>query len=139
MTRYLEPPHIASQTSHTKTRVDSIERRLGQKIPNPLPYEVTFSHPGTVTATESGRARHPRGGRLVSVDAHLQTAGSTDTILTVKKSGVSVGTLTIPASATFADRIFDVLFSALQEVLTVDATTVGTGSADLTVFCQFDR
>jgi len=139
VTRDLQPPHIASQVSHTKTRVDSIERRLGQKIPNPLPYEATFSLPGVVTATESGRARHPRGGRLVSVDAHLQTAGSTDTVLTLKKSGVSIGTLTIAASATYAYRIFDVLFSALQEVLSVEVSTVGTGSEDLTVFAQFDQ
>lgn len=139
MSRYLEPPHIADQTSRTKTRIDSIERRLGPKIPNPLPYEVPFSLPGVVTASESGRARHPRGGRLVAVDAHLQTAGSTDTILTFKKSGVSIGTLTIPASATYADRIFDVLFTALQEVVSVEVSTVGTGSEDLTVFCRFDQ
>jgi hypothetical protein len=139
VTRYLQPPHIADQTSHTKTRVDSLERRLGQKLPNPLPYEVTFSLPGVVTASESGRARHPRGGRLVSVDAHLQTSGSTDTILTLKKSGVSIGTLTIPASATYAFVIFDVLFSTLQEVLSVEVTSVGTGSEDLSVFCQFDQ
>jgi hypothetical protein len=139
VTRYLEPPHVADQLSDTKTRVDSIERRLGQKLPNPLPYEVTFSHPGVVTATESGRARHPRGGRLVSVDAHLQTAGSTDTVLTFKKSGVSIGALTIPAGATYAFVIFDVLFSTLQQVLSVEVTTVGTDAADLTVFCAFDQ
>lgn len=139
MSRYLEPPRVASQLSETKRRVDALERRLGQQIPNPLPYEVTFSHPGALTATESGRARHPRGGRLVIVDAHLLTAGSTDTVIAINQSGASVGSLTVPANATYAERSLDVLFSARQEVLTVETTSVGTGAEDLTVFCQFDR
>ena len=139
MTRYLEPPRITEQVSTTKTRVDSIERRLGQHVPNATPYEIGFSLPGTVTATESGRARHPRGGRLIIVDAHLQTAGSTDTVMTINQSGVSVGTLKIIAGATYAERALDVLFSARLEVLSIEVTSAGTDAEDLTVFCQFDR
>jgi hypothetical protein len=125
--------------SNTKTRVDSLERRLGQPIPTPNPYEVPFSQPGAVQETESGRARHPRGGRLTTVDAHLGTAGSTDTVLSINQSGASVGTLTIPAGVTFALLGLDVLFSAYQETLTVEVTTAGTDAEDLTVFCVFDR
>jgi hypothetical protein len=139
VSRYLRTPQIADQLSGTKQRVDSLERRLGQTIPNPNPYEVTFSQPGAVQATESGRARHPWGGRLVSVDAHLGTAGSTGTVIAIKRSGISVGSLTIPSSSTFALRGFDSLFSAYQQVLTVEVTTAGTGAEDLTVFCVFDR
>lgn len=139
MTRYLEPPRITDQVSTTKTRVDSIERRLGQKVPTANPYEIGFSLPGAVTATESGRARHPRGGRLIIVDAHLQTTGSTDTVLAINQSGASVGTLTIVAGATYAETGLDVLFSARLQVLSIEVTSAGTDAEDLTVFCQFDQ
>lgn len=139
MSRYLQPPRVTDQISETKTRVDSIERRLGQKVPPPTPYEIPFSLAGAVTVSESLRARHPRGGRLILVDAHLQTAGSTDTVLSVNKSGISVGTLTLPAGATYADVAFDVLFSARLETLSIAVTTAGTDAEDLSVFANFDQ
>ena len=139
MTRSLHRPNLSGQVGGTKQRVDSLERQLARRTPPVPPYEMAFSLPGLVYVSESGRARHPIGGRLIIVDAHLQTAGSTTTVLTFKKAGVSIGTLTLGASATNAERSFDEIFSARQEVLSVAVTTAGTDAEDLTVFCQFEH
>jgi len=139
MSRSLDRPQVGGQVGGTKQRVGSLERQLARRRPPVPPYEIPFSLPGLLYISESGKARHPIGGRLVTVDAHLSTAGSTDTELTVKQSGVSIGTLVIGAGNLSAERSFDVIFSARLQTLSVAVTTAGTDAEDLTVFCQFEH
>lgn len=139
MSRRLDRPRVGGQIGGTKQRVASLERELSKRQPTVPPFEVPFSLPGPVVVSDSGKARHPTGGRLLFVQAFLVTAGTGSTTVAVYRQGVSLGTLTLGAGSTSARRSFDSLFNAYMTALTVGVTVAGADAEDLTVFCQFDR
>lgn len=95
--------------------------------------EATFSHKGTPSTDESGPWSPHRTATLRQVLVLLGTAGSTNTIVTVYVNGGSQGTVTLGNGVTKNTAVFDDVLVADTDILTVAATTVGTGAADLTV------
>lgn len=97
------------------------------------PLEAIFSHAGTPTTDESGPWFPRRTATLKTAIAGLGTAGSTATIVTVYVNGGSQGTITIASGQTKGIAAFDDVLVADTDYLTVAATTVGAGAANLTV------
>lgn len=118
--------------------ISVLQRRLrttgGQTRPAPPePLEAVFSHAGSPTTTESGRWYPRRTVTLTDVLVSLGTAGTSNTVVTVYVNGGSQGTITLGSGIHASMGLFDDVLVADTDYLTVAATTVGTGAADLTV------
>lgn len=117
----------------------SVVERLAARRPQPdrpppaEPLEAVFSHKGTPTADASGRWYPPRTATLVNVFVSLGTAGTSDTDVEVYVNGGVQGTITLGSGVNKSYGAFDDVLVADTDYLTVAATTVGTGAADLTV------
>jgi hypothetical protein len=86
----------------------------------------------TVAVNESVRTAAPWNAAIREWFAFLETAGSTNTVLTLYVMGVSVGTLTIPAGSTDVVVVdgLSIPVSKRSKVKVV-CTTAGTGAAEL--------
>lgn len=101
-------------------------------------YVVPFSFAGALTVSESPRYYPHAATRLVSVHASLATAGTSNTVITVKVNGTSIGTITLASGAHTGTADFYQGMTADLDYLTVAITTVGSGSpADLVVQARF--
>lgn len=133
--RRLPPGHAAARN---RRDIDVIRRRLrtsgGQTRDeiDDAPLEATFSHAGTPTTATSGRWYPRRTARLTDVVVSLGTAGSSSTVVTVYVNGGSQGTITLGSGVNKATGTFDDVLTT-DDYLTVAATTVGTGAANLVV------
>jgi hypothetical protein len=101
---------------------------------------VTFSAPGTVTTVTGAlrwRAKVPCTIQFATAD--VNTASSSGSVIVdILKNGTSIFTSTahrptIPASAFLDDGVIDITSMAVDDLLTVNVTSAGTGAADLTV------
>jgi len=101
------------------------------------PNEVPISHAGRLTNRVSTPYSPWFDSTLVEVYVGLDTAGTTDTVLTVYQNGSSIGTITILAGHTTGSTAFNNDFAANSDKLTVQVTTIGTGAADLTAQARF--
>lgn len=122
----------------TERRVDNLERRSLTRAATDArddgePLEAIFSHPGKPTTDESARWYPRRTATLTAVFVSLGTAGTSDTILTVYVNGGSQGTITLGSGVHDSYAAFDDQLLADTDYLTVAATTVGAGAANLTV------
>lgn len=137
MTDSLNGPGLTARLARLQTRVEDIERRLRTRAttrPVPAePLEAVFSHAGTPTTDPSPRWTPRRTATLTTVVVSLATAGSSNTVVTVYVNDGSQGTITLGSSVEQATGTFDDVLVADTDYLTVAATTVGTGAADLTV------
>jgi hypothetical protein len=94
-----------------------------------------FSFEGTLVAVSASGRWSPRtpmsiGGAYCT----LTTAGSTQTVVTLKRNGVSLGTVTIAASATSGSGTWTAAeFDGEDDYLTAEITTAGTSAKDLVV------
>lgn len=96
--------------------------------------EFVFAQSGPVTVSTSGRFKPRRSGRVVAVDAELEVAGTTATIVALRKNGVTVATLTIPAGANEATSNVSIPFTGPRaDYLNVAVTSAGTGAQAVTV------
>lgn len=120
--------------SHAQ-RLSVLERRRppGDRPIPAEPLEAVFSHAGTPTTVASARWYPRRTATLTRVFVSLGTAGTSNTVVTVYVDGGSQGTITLGSGLHTASGVFDDVLVADTDYLTVAATTVGTGAADLTV------
>jgi len=120
------------------TRIGILERRITTAAASvDTSQEIVFSYAGALATGTSPPVRVWRGGNLVVVAVTFGTAGSTSTVLTVKRNGTSVGTVTIPSSTTAYNGNVVARFAADSDTLTLTVTTVGTGAADMTATARF--
>lgn len=119
-------------------RISILERRVkGASASVDSSHEIIFSHPGALAAGTSPPVRVWRGGNIAVLAVTLGTAGSTSTVLTVKRNGTSVGTVTVPAGWGSYNGEVSARFVADSDTLTLTVTTVGTGAADMTAAARF--
>lgn len=130
--RRRDPGHAAR--SHAQ-RLATLERKrpTGDRPTPTEPLEAVFSHAGTPTTQPSGRWYPRRTATLTDVLVSLDTAGTSNTVVTVYVNGGSQGTITLGSGVHSATGAFDDVLVADTDWLTVAATTVGSGAADLTV------
>jgi hypothetical protein len=99
--------------------------------------EIVFSYAGALAVATSPPARVWRGGNLTVLAVSLRTAGSTSTVIAVKRNGTTVGTVTVPSSTTSYNGEVSARFAADSDTLTLAVTTAGTGAADMTAAARF--
>jgi hypothetical protein len=137
VTDRLDGPSNASRLTRLVKRVEDLERRLQARTagrpPAAEPLEAVFSHAGTPTTATSARWYPRRTATLSDAIVSLGTAGSSSTVVTVYVNGGSQGTITLGSGVHANSGTFDDVLVADTDYLTVAATTVGTGAADLTV------
>lgn len=120
------------------SRVGVLERRVTARAASvDTSQEIIFSYAGALATGTSPPVRVWQGGNLAVIAVTFGTAGSTSTVLTVKKNGTSVGTVTVPSSTTLYNGAVTARFAADVDVLTLTVTTVGTGAADMTATARF--
>lgn len=95
-------------------------------------YVVQWSYSGALTAGAVSTPYRPKNDqRLTEVIVWLGTAGSSNTVVTVKVNGSSVGTVTLASGDTQKSVTFETKLLSRTDVLTMELTTAGTGAADL--------
>ena len=139
MTGHLVPPRSGEQIGQTKSRVHDLERRLARGSTTPLGYVAKFSLHETLYVSTSGVDCHPTGGRLTLVYGHLDTAGTTTTVVELRKNGAAFGNLKFPSGVTYNELVVSTAFAARKDEFQVAITTAGTGAKTLSVFGQFDH
>lgn len=95
--------------------------------------EIQFSYAGALTAlAKSTRSTRRRAAAvLTEVFCSLDTAGSTNTVISVRRNGVEVATVAIAAGAFTGTTGPLTIALALGDYLQLVITTAGTGAADL--------
>lgn len=79
----------------------------------------------------------PNSGTLTNVTVMLGTAGTSNTVVTLKRNGTTLKTLTLTSGATSAEDTTPVsVDSASLAYLTVDVTTAGAGAKDLVLVAR---
>lgn len=130
------PPDPGKAVAELNRRVDILERRL-RNLEGQFKPEITFSYSGALTASSSPVWTRRETGRLMSIAAHLGTAGTTATAINVLVNGVVVATATIPATVASVVIPCSVVVHADVDRLQDIIATVGSGAQDLTVQHRF--
>lgn len=125
------PPNIEAMFRAVNRRLDELERRLRAQ-PTAFSPEVVFTWYGPLATAQSPVATRRDPAKLVIVDAHLDTAGASDTVVHVLKNGVLVVTVTIPAGLVTVNVPCSVQFDT-GDRLQDSITTAGSGAVSLTV------
>lgn len=97
--------------------------------------QPVFSRPFDVedmVGEESPAFVYTKGGGIERVVAVLRVAGTTSTVVSLRKNGVEFDTITLLAGDTVADLFVDLDFE-FGDQFTVAVTTAGTDAADITV------
>lgn len=131
MTRPQIPAEFRSFAETVKQRVTTLERRLNRAL-DELTDTTTFTLPGSVSVSESGRLPFLGGKTAKTIAATLSTPGSDATVVELRRSGDQVATLTIPAGSTDATIGVTVAFG-VSDWATVACTTAGGGATNLVV------
>lgn len=97
--------------------------------PTPIP---PFSLPGAVTISESGRYYPPSGASVSSLQASVDTPGTTNTTAAILVDGVIKGTVTIPAGESAATNTVAIQIPSGSHVK-ASVTSAGSGATNLTV------
>lgn len=99
------------------------------------PAEIAqFSQYDTVTLTPASKVPSYTvkvGGLIDALSASLATAGSSSTVVTFYKNGVSIGTVTLAASDLVETDAITPVRVAVGDRITARVTTAGTGAAGL--------
>lgn len=133
------PPDIAALISKMSQRIDILERRLRTLEGNYEP-ELPFVQSGSITVGESPPFIRRKGGKLVEVVAVLGTAGTSATVIQVRKNGASIGSMTIGGGVTDAQHLtLSEPAAANMDKFTAAVTVAGGGAADLTVHTRWDQ
>lgn len=136
MPKYL--PHTDEQAiADLVTRVRELERHAGRNA-RPQTVEIApFSGDGPVAVTPAGDEPQWNvyvGGQIVSVSAHLKTAGSSDTVITFYLNGVSIGTITLASSETDKVAYLGDHRAKNGDKISSRITTAGTGAKGPSAF-----
>lgn len=127
LTRLLE-----RQTDDETFNYTVIEERMNSEI---LPFSTT----GTGLPTTLSKPWIVRfGGKIREIRAALDTAGSTDTVVSIKINGVEITTITITAGNTTATKLIPKRTTidntvVKGDIATVQVTSAGTGASGLSV------
>jgi hypothetical protein len=102
-------------------------------------FVVPFSFAGVLVVSESPRYYPHIATRLVTVHVALGTAGTSNTVVTVKKNGTALSpTITLGSGVYTGSATFYEGMTADLDYLSIAVTTVGSGSpADLVVQARF--
>lgn len=132
-------PDVRRMLNDLARRVGILERRVSNATTNTDDNldEIIFSHPGTITETESPPVRVRQSGILTVLAVTLGTAGSTDITIEVKRNGTTVATVTVPDGTTVLNADVGARFTADADVLTIEVTDDGTDAADMTAAARF--
>jgi hypothetical protein len=100
--------------------------------------EIVFSHAGIPEVTTKSPPYLMRNSQRLSVVVFgVGTPGTTDSVVTLYRAGVSIGSVTLGAGGTFTKAPFDLVFSRDTDYAQVAATTLGSGARDWTVQLRF--
>ena len=143
--RGVRVPTPRSVNADVDRRLYDLERAVKANASSSRPVEepelIVFSQGGDATAVStsevSGRYYPLRRGKLAFVLCTLTTAGSSSTVVSIKKNGSEITTVTLASSDTFEAKTLATTFSVGVDYLTVAATTAGTGAEGLTVQARF--
>lgn len=133
MSQQLLPPDIRRLIASLEQRVSALERRLQFNVTSADPDEIIFTLPGTLSASESPPVRIRNGAQLTSVVVNLGTAGTSTTTVQLRRSGVSVVSVSLTSGSTLMKVPASVRFGADQELMTAAITAVGAGARNLTL------
>lgn len=136
----LQTPDIRRIFTDLQRRVGILERRVAganSDTSTPANDDIIFSYAGTLAAgVESPPTKLRYSGFLAVLAIALGTAGSTSTVLKVKKNGTVVATITIGSGVADLGAEVGVRVVAEDRIsLLVD--TAGTGAADMTAAARF--
>lgn len=113
-----------------------VERPRGTLVVAVPALVVVIDFPGRVSVRSSDPWPAPGNVTLREVVVTLSTPGSTATVVTVYRAGVSVGTVTIAAGASTATGAFAVPFETDQQ-LAMAVTSAGSGAVGLVAQGRF--
>lgn len=127
----VQPPETQRQIRALEQRVAALERRLNNVGPESSP-PLTFSYSGTLqNGSTSPPARFAQGVIIRVLACTLGTAGTTDTVLELLRSGLVAATVTIPAGQVIHNAPVGMILGADQETIALRCVTAGVGAADL--------
>jgi hypothetical protein len=91
--------------------------------------DIVFHQPGSValSPTDVGRFRFRRAVSGLYIISTLAVAGTSNTVTTFYKNGVSIGTATLGNGDTDEVTQITAAFDGVDDYLTAKVTTVGTG------------
>jgi hypothetical protein len=134
----LLPPDLRRILGDLANRIGILERRVTTAATSvDSSHYIGFSYAGVLAASTSPPTRVWRGGNLTVLAVSLGTAGSTSTVIAVKRNGTTVGTVTVPSGAVIYNGEVSARFAADSDLLTLQITTAGTGAADMTAAARF--
>lgn len=96
---------------------------------------VAFNLTGLVEVSESDPWPAQQRVRMYAFSSTLTTAGTTDTVIAIKRNGTSVHTVTFPATYTEHDGFMGGIYLVKGDVLTAAVTTAGTDAEGLVIEC----
>lgn len=96
---------------------------------------IAFNLSGDVVVSESDPWPAGQRVRMYRFSAALTTAGSTDTVIEIRRNGTAVHTITFPSTYTEHDGFMGGIYLVKGDVLTAAVTTAGTGAEGLVVEC----
>lgn len=128
------PPVLQRWQREIERRLGNLERRIlarAEAAASESPPVIAWGVTGVLTVGRS----HDQDMWLDAVTltefmARLDTAGSTSTVIEVRRSGVAVATLTLAAGITTASVAVNANYTA-SDTYSVAVTTAGTGASDL--------
>lgn len=132
------PPDVQRLLSKMSQRIDILERRL-RALENSYEPELPFVQSGAVSVGESPPWIRRKGGTLVGVLVALGAAGSSATVVTVRKNGSTVATVTLAAGTDQAETTLSEPAAPNMDRFTAAVTTAGSGATDLTVHTRWDQ
>lgn len=115
-----------------RTVTDGINGTNGTNGTNGLT-EIVTGFSGPLAAASSGRYYAPKTGTTVTATCSLTTAGTSNTVFTVKKNGVSIGTVTLGSGVNKLGSVIATPFTLDTDYFTVELTTAGAGAAGATI------
>lgn len=130
-----------SEIQELKDRVYALERKVRSSQTDStldLPPEiVVFNLNGTLSVVTSDPYVPQKRSRLATVACVLGAAGSSSTVVSIKKNGVELTTVTLASSDTYEPKNVGTRFGVGVDKLTIGVTTAGTSAAGLVVIGVF--
>lgn len=127
----LRPPAPQARTADVDRRLKRVEQRRGDMPTGGWEHQETFSFAGQLEASESGRWYPRHNCTLIEVPVTLDTAGTSNTVVSVRVNGVEVSTITLGSGDEQALGLFGEELTADVDYVTLAITTVGTGAENL--------
>lgn len=142
MTRTNQLPDQARDIADLKRRVYNLERRINDNVSGGGTGGDTirigwFVDGPLTTGTSRG---FPLGTNdsytLTELDATLDTAGSSSTVLSIRRNGTEFATMTLASTVTSMSLTLAIAY-VVGDIYTIAITTVGTGAEGLQTFARF--